>query len=163
MAYAEWKYGAARNGRNVVCVTLGTGVGGGIILDGQIYRGSFLGAGEIGQMSIDYQGRTGNYGNPGAIEKYVGNAPNRRARPAALRESRQAGRHWTNAPQRPSPPPPRPGDPIAKQLWAQLGMELGVALANVVWLLNPDTIVIGGGVAKAGDLLRAHPAAPSAP
>ncbi len=152
MAYAEWRYGAARNGRNVVCVTLGTGVGGGIILDGRLYRGSFLGAGEIGQMSIDYQGRPGNYGNLGALEKYVGNhqiaergqnsyekagklVPIEQCTPAALAEAAHSG------------------DVIAKQLWAQIGLELGVALANVVWLLNPDSIVIGGGVAKAGDLL----------
>jgi glucokinase len=152
MAYAEWKYGAARDGRNVVCVTLGTGVGGGLILDGRLYRGSFLGAGEIGQMSIDYQGRTGNYGNLGALEKYVGNrqiaergqqsyekagklVPIEQCSPAALEAAAHAG------------------DPIAKQLWSQIGMELGCALANVVWLLNPDAIVIGGGVSKAGDLL----------
>jgi len=152
MAYAEWKYGAARDGKNVVCVTLGTGVGGGLILNGQIYRGSLLGAGEIGQMSIDYQGHVGNYGNRGAIEKYIGNAHiAKRAQqfyenagklvaieqctPAALEAAAHAG------------------DTVAKQLWAQIGMEIGVALANIVWLLNPDSIVIGGGVAKAGDLL----------
>jgi glucokinase len=152
MAYAEWRYGAARNGTNVICVTLGTGVGGGLILDGRLYRGSFLGAGEIGQMSIDYQGRTGNYGNLGALEKYVGNAqiaeraqqsyenagkllPIEQCSPAALAAAAHAG------------------DTVAKQLWTQIGMEIGVALANVVWLLNPDSIVIGGGVARAGDLL----------
>jgi glucokinase len=152
MAYAEWKYGAAREGKNVVCVTLGTGVGGGIILEGKLYRGSFLGAGEIGQMSIDYEGRVGNYGNRGAIEKYVGNAQIaergqqyyesagkllslEQCTPEALAKAAHAG------------------DSVAKQLWAHIGMEIGVALANVVWLLNPDTIVLGGGVAKAGDLL----------
>jgi len=154
MTYAEWKYGAARNGKNVVCITLGTGVGGGLILNGQLYRGSFLAAGEIGQMSIDYHGRPGNYGNPGAFEKYVGNhqiaergqklyesagklVPIEDCTPAALDAAALAG------------------DPTALQLWAQLGAEMGAAIANVVWLLNPDTIVIGGGVAKAGDLIFA--------
>ena len=152
MAYGEWKYGAARNGTNVLCITLGTGVGGGLILNGQLYRGSGLGAGEVGQMSIDYQGRTGNYGNLGALEKYVGNAQIaervqqmyenagklvalEQCTPAALDAAALAG------------------DPIARQLWAQVGMEIGVALANVVWLINPDAIVIGGGVARAGNLL----------
>ena len=152
MAYAEWKYGAARDGKNVVCVTLGTGVGGGLIIEGRLYRGSFLGAGEIGQMSIDYQGRTGNYGNLGALEKYIGNVqiaergqqfyekagrlvPLDQCTPAALEAAAHAG------------------DMVAKQLWNQIGTELGAALANVVWLLNPDSIVIGGGVSKAGDLL----------
>jgi glucokinase len=152
MTYAEWKYGAAKNGRNVVCVTLGTGVGGGLIIEGKLYRGSFLGAGEIGQMSIDYQGRPGNYGNLGAIEKYVGNhqiaeraqrlyetsgklVPIEQCTPLALQEAALKG------------------DPTARQLWAVIGRELGVALANVVWLLNPDSLVIGGGVAKAGELI----------
>ncbi|HEX4084810.1 MAG TPA: ROK family protein [Chthoniobacteraceae bacterium] len=152
MTYAEWKFGAAREGRNVVCMTLGTGVGGGLIFDGHLYRGSTLGAGEIGQMSIDLQGRSGNYGNLGALEKYVGNqqmaeraqqlyensgklVPLEQCTPAALAAAAHAG------------------DPVAKQLWAQFGLELGVGLTNVVWLLNPDIIVIGGGVAQAGDLL----------
>src|SRR6478752_5695856 len=72
MAYAEWLFGAGREGVNVVCVTLGTGVGGGLILDRKLYRGSRLGAGEIGQMTIDPNGVPGQYGNFGALEKYVG-------------------------------------------------------------------------------------------
>jgi glucokinase len=152
MAYAEWKYGAARNGVNVVCITLGTGVGGGLILNGQLYRGSCLGAGEIGQMSIDFQGRPGNYGNLGALEKYVGNA----------QIAERAQQLYENAGKLVSIEDCTPekldaaaqaGDKIAQQHWLQIGMEIGFALANVVWLLNPDTIVIGGGVAKAGDLI----------
>src|SRR5689334_20111911 len=73
MAYAEWLCGAGRGGVNVVCVTLGTGVGGGLILEGKLYRGSRLGAGEIGQMTIDPNGPASQYGNNGALEKYVGN------------------------------------------------------------------------------------------
>ncbi len=73
MAYAEWLYGAGHEGVNVVCMTLGTGVGGGLILDRKLYRGSRLGAGEIGQMTIDPNGVPGQYGNFGALEKYVGN------------------------------------------------------------------------------------------
>ena len=68
MAYAEWLFGAGRAGTNVVCVTLGTGVGGGLILDRKLYRGSRLGAGEIGQMTIDPNGVPGQYGNFGALE-----------------------------------------------------------------------------------------------
>lgn len=153
MAYAEWKFGAAaRGGRNCVCVTLGTGVGGGLILDGKLYRGSGLGAGEIGQMSIDHHGPPGNYANPGALEKYVGNAqiagrawkvyaeagrtfPAEELSPAALAA-------WAQA-----------GDPIARELWHRIGEEIGAMLTSIVWLLNPDSIVIGGGIAQAGDLL----------
>lgn len=157
MAYAEWKFGAASGGtgeRNVVCVTLGTGVGGGLILNGKLFRGSGLGAGEIGQMSIDHAGAPGNYNNPGALEKFVGNAqiaerawklyaevgktfPAEQLTPAALAARANAG------------------DEIARRLWEQLGVEIGAGLTNIVWLLNPDSIVIGGGIAKAGDLLFA--------
>ncbi len=73
MTYAEWRYGAARGLKNVIGITLGTGVGGGVVLDGQMYRGSRFSAGEIGQMSIAFNGVNGHYGNFGALEKYIGN------------------------------------------------------------------------------------------
>lgn len=71
MAYAEWRFGAGRDRLNVICMTLGTGLGGGLILDGKLFRGSQLGAGEIGQMIIEPHGAPGHYGNFGALEKYV--------------------------------------------------------------------------------------------
>jgi glucokinase len=152
MAYGEWKYGAAIGAMHAVCVTLGTGVGGALILDGKLYRGAQLGAGEIGHMSIDYRGLPGPYGNYGCFERYVGNhhiaaravqlyaaagivKTAEECAPIALDKAAQAG------------------DPIALGLWDTLGIEIGAALSSVVWILNPDTIVMGGGVAKAGDLL----------
>lgn len=151
MAYGEWRYGAARNGRHVVCITLGTGVGGALILDGRLYRGAQLGAGEIGHLSIDYRGLPGPFGNDGALEEYVGNSQIA-ARGAAL--YRAAGKESASVA---SPAElaqaAQVGDPIALGLWEALGTEIGAALTSVVWVLNPDTIVIGGGVAKAGDLL----------
>lgn len=152
MAYGEFRYGAAVSGRNVVCVTLGTGVGGALILDGALYRGAQLGAGEIGHMSIDYRGKPGPYGNFGGLEEYVGNVQiSERARERykaagidkALAECTPL--ELTRAAET--------NDPVALQMWNDLGDEVGAALANVVWLLNPDTIVIGGGVAKAGALI----------
>lgn len=150
MTYAEWLYGAGRDAVNVVCVTLGTGVGGGLILDGKLFRGSQLGAGEIGQMTIDPHGVPGHYGNFGALEKYVGNAQiGERARvlyqeagltkseeecsPLALQTAADAG------------------DVVARKVWEEVGFHLGITLCDIVWLLNPDRIVIGGGVAKAGE------------
>jgi glucokinase len=152
MAYGEWKFGAARGGRNVVCVTLGTGVGGGLILNGEIFRGSFLGAGEIGQMSIQYDGVMGNYGNFGALEKYVGNV---QIAERAQRRYADAGQTFSVAELTPAALAARAheGDEIARALWGRIGKEIGAGLANVVWLLNPDLIVIGGGIAKAGELL----------
>src|SRR6202043_4286903 len=68
----EWRHGAGAQVPNVVCVTLGTAVGGALILNGKLYRGTNYVAGEIGQMSIDYQGVDFVYGNKGALEAYVG-------------------------------------------------------------------------------------------
>lgn len=154
MTYAEWKYGAGRGRRHVVCVTLGTGVGAGMILDGRLYRGAAFGAGEIGQMAVDPrdQDAAGNYGNYGALEKQVGNREIA-ARAAALYA--QAGRLRT--PDECSPASlavaAMDGDPIAAELWRQTGELIGYVLADIVWLLNPDAIIIGGGVAGAGELL----------
>ena len=152
MAYGEWKHGAARDARHVVCVTLGTGVGGALILDGRLYRGAQLGAGEIGHMSIDYKGLPGPFGNHGCLEEYVGNS---QIAQRASEMYRAAGREVP--PERCTPldlqKAANDGDGIAARLWDDLGTELGAALASVVWVINPDVIVIGGGVAKAGELI----------
>ena len=154
MAYGEFLHGAARGARNAICITLGTGVGGGLILDGRLFRGSRLAAGEIGHTSIDSNGPRGVYGTPGDLETYVGN---RQIADRALRLYTASGS-------------PRPldkctpadlaelaasGDRIAIALWDAIGTDIGAALADGIWLLNPDTIVIGGGIAAAGDTVIA--------
>ena len=151
MAYGEWKYGAARHGKNVVCITLGTGVGGALILDGRLYRGAQHGAGEIGHMSIDLRGIEGPYGNDGGLEEYVGN---QQIATRAQGRYREAGRaEMATCTPADLAGAANAGDEIACAVWDEVGTELGAALASVVWLLNPDTIVIGGGVARAGELI----------
>ncbi len=152
MAFGEFRHGAAKNGRHVVCITLGTGVGGGLILDGRLFRGAQLGAGEIGHLSIDYRGKPGPYGNDGGLEEYVGN---QQIAERAAERYQAAGQQKSAADCTPFQlaKAAHEGDAIAKQLWEDIGLELGVALTSVVWVLNPDTIVIGGGVANAGDLV----------
>ena len=152
MAYGEWKYGAATGARHAVCITLGTGVGGALILDGKLYRGATLAAGEIGHMSIDYRGIRGPYGNFGGLEEYVGNV---QIAERAVKLYARAGIEKTMGQCTPLAlsQSARAGDGIANELWNALGAEIGAALASVVWILNPDTIVIGGGVANAGDLI----------
>ncbi len=152
MAYGEWKYGAAQNGRYVICITLGTGVGGALILDGRLYRGAQLAAGEIGHASIDYRGVPGPYGDRGGLEEYVGN---QQIAERAAQMYRDAGHE---VPLEKCTPldlehAARNGDPVALAMWDRVGAEIGCALVNAIWILNPDAIVIGGGVAKAGDLL----------
>lgn len=152
MAYAEWRFGAGQDRPNVICMTLGTGVGGGLILDGKLFRGSQLGAGEIGQMIIEPHGVPGQYGNFGALEKYVGN---QQIAERAQKAYMAAGS--VRAPEELTPllleKAARSGDEIAAKLWKDIGFEIGIMLTNIVWLLNPDRIVIGGGVAKAGVLI----------
>lgn len=154
MAYAEWKFGAAKGLRNVIAVTLGTGVGGALILDGSLYRGSQFVAGEIGMMSIDYKGVDGPYGNSGALERYIGH---QQIKEIAIRRFRDAGRRPEKSPELESletlVEAARNGDPQASQVWDDVALYLGTTLASAVYLLNPDAIVIGGGVAHAGEVL----------
>jgi glucokinase len=152
MAYGEFKHGAASGGRHVICITLGTGVGGALVLDGHLYRGAQLAAGEIGHMSIDLNGRPGPYGNNGGLEEYVGN---HQIAERAVERYRTAGQEKSIADCAPAnlAASANQGDAIAAKLWDDIGIELGAALASVVWIINPDTIVIGGGVANAGNLI----------
>ena len=152
MAYAEWKHGAGQSVPNVVCVTLGTAVGGALILNRRLYRGATWVAGEIGQTSIDYAGVDFVYGNKGALEAYVGH---RQISARAKEIYKEAGKtlsdeeaHLENLAKAADE-----GDELADKLWADIGLKIGVGLTNVIWLVNPDRIVIGGGVANAGERL----------
>jgi glucokinase len=152
MAIAEWKCGAGRGFRHVLFVSLGTGVGGGVIANGQMIRGACYGAGEFGQSSIDYQGLPGNYGNLGALEKYVGN---REITASAHAAYAAVGILKTLDDCSPAAlaAAAHQGDLIASDQWNEIGRKLATAVMNGCWLLNPEAIVIGGGVARAGALL----------
>jgi glucokinase len=152
MAYAEWKYGAGQSVPNVVCVTLGTAVGGALILNGRLYRGATWVAGEIGQTSIDYQGVNFVYGNRGALEAYVGH---RQISARAKEIYAEAGKILSDEEAHPEKltKAADEGDDLADKVWADVGLKIGVGLTNVIWLVNPDRIVIGGGVANAGERL----------
>lgn len=152
MCYAEFRYGAARGLKNVVALTMGTGIGGGLVLDGKMYRGSSFVAGEIGQMSIDFDGKAGHYGNLGALEKYTGN---QQIAEHAVQRYAEAGIEKDIAACTPKAiaDAAEAGDVIALQIWGEVADWLGTALSAIAWLLNPDAFVIGGGVAQAGDLI----------
>jgi glucokinase len=152
MAIAEWKCGAGRGFRHVLFVSLGTGVGGGVIANGQMIRGACYGAGEFGQSSIDYQGLSGNYGNLGALEKYVGN---REITASAHAAYAAVGilKSLDDCSPAALAAAAHQGDLIASDQWNEIGRKLATAVMNGCWLLNPEAIVIGGGVARAGALL----------
>ncbi|MCX5695305.1 MAG: ROK family protein [Candidatus Omnitrophica bacterium] len=144
MSLAEFKMGAAKGFNNILCMTLGTGIGGGLIINSRLYRGFNNAAGEIGHLPINENGPDCNCGSSGCLEAYVGNnriiAEAKKAfkRDISLEElSRLADKH----------------NRIAMDVWNKAGRHLGFALAGVVNLLNLDAIVIGGGVAKAGNVL----------
>jgi len=154
MAIAEWKLGAGQGIEHLICLTLGTGVGGGIISNNQMVRGSRYAAGELGQTSIDFKGRKGNYNNPGALEKYIGNNEI-----AADAQAAYAAAGIDKSVEACSPANlssyAEEGCPVALQCWDDIAEKLASTLATSCWLLNPEALVIGGGVANAGDLLFA--------
>lgn len=154
MGVAEWRHGAARGLTDFLAITLGTGVGGAVFVNGSLYHGARSGAGEVGQMSIDYRGVDGPHGNVGALERYVGNrqiADRAQALYAAAGESRSddecSPALLAAAAER--------GDAVALQVWDEFTTQLACSLANCCWLLNPQAIIIGGGIAAAGDLIFA--------
>ena len=155
----EWWCGAAKGGRNVVGLTIGTGIGGGLILDNKLYHGASDAAGEIGHTTIDSTGRRCKCGNYGCLEAYAsGTAIAARAREVLEGEeesmmnamvegdlSRLTAQTVFEASKR--------GDAVALEVVRDTAHFLGVGISNLINIFNPDTFVIAGGVTQAGDLL----------
>ncbi len=160
-AWAEWRFGAAQGDSHVVMVNLGTGIGGGMVLDGQIVRGRFGIAGEFGHMQVVPGGQRCECGNKGCWEQYAsGNALVREARsmmtagsPMATDLLDRAGGDPTALTGPMITEAARDGDPTAKELLNEIGQWLGVGIANLAAAFDPGVFVIGGGVSAAGDLL----------
>ena len=152
MAYAEWKLGAGRGLESLVCLTLGTGIGGGIVLHDRMLRGRNVSAAELGQTSIHYSGRVGPFGNRGAIEEYLGN--NEIAADAAqLYTAAGISRSAQECTPKLLEAAARAGDPIARRVYEEFAEKLACLIMNMMYALVPEAFIIGGGVAKAGDLL----------
>ncbi|MEM9236835.1 MAG: ROK family protein [Verrucomicrobiota bacterium] len=152
MTNAEWKRGAGRGLDHMVAITLGTGVGGGVVTNGSMVRGGRYGAGEVGQMSIDWQGPKGHYNNRGALEEYVGNQEIAALAQEFYRKHGESPSLEECSPAALSKAAHK-GDEVALQIWDEIAAKLASSIMNCCWLLNPQAVVIGGGVAKAGDLL----------
>lgn len=152
MAYAEWKLGAGRGLESMVCLTLGTGIGGGIVLHDRMLRGRNVSAAELGQTSILFNGRVGPFGNRGAIEEYLGN--NEVAADAAQLYA-EAGMSRSAAECTPKllEEAARAGDAIARGVYEAFAEKLACLIMNMMYALVPEAFIIGGGVARAGDLL----------
>jgi len=156
-AVGEMWLGAARGCRDVVSVTLGTGVGGGVILDGKLWRGSHGSAGEIGHTTVDpFGGLKCKCGNTGCLELYasataivrmtkekLSSFPQSELKTGGLTAERvyEAGRN---------------GDELARMVFQRFGMYLGIGLANLINFIDPEIIVIAGGAVNGWDLFAAE-------
>ena len=135
--------------KNLVVLTLGTGVGGGCIFDGRLYRGATGSAGEVGHMMIEAGGSPCPCGSRGCLETYLGGA-------GLVRWARSAYKKKGTAVEPLDPKiledRARGGDPVAKEAWRRASRGLGTALTNLVNLLNPEMVLLTGGVAKGASL-----------
>jgi glucokinase len=159
--WAEFRFGAGRDVRDMVMLTIGTGLGGAVVIDSRLLRGAHGVAAEIGHMRMVPDGHMCGCGHEGCWEQYAsGRALTRQARAAAVAHPERAeallamaggearkikGPYVTHVAHR--------GDELGIELLAELGMWIGQGIADVVAILDPALVVIGGGVAGAGDLL----------
>jgi len=151
-AVGEFHYGAGQGERALVYIVLGTGVGGAIVVDGQLYRGMHNSAGEIGHVTLDRAGDLCSCGCRGCVETYVSGPALARRYQRLLEEhggslvsGPMTGERVANL--------AREGDELAQQVMVEGGEALGVAIASVAMVLDIDLFVIGSSVARAADLL----------
>jgi len=160
-AWGEYRFGAGRGEDHMVCVTVGTGIGGGVVLGGQLYRGKFGIGAEFGHLQVVVDGRRCGCGQVGCWEQYCsGRALLHEAREIAdvrkdygkrLLELGGGSPEGIEAPE--VTKAAMEGDPAALECFSVVGRWLGQGLANLAALLDPGCFVVGGGVADAGDLL----------
>ena len=162
MTLGELLHGAGVGYKSIVALTLGTGVGGGVVIDGQVYHGSQNTAGELGHTVVEPDGRYCGCGNQGCLEAYAG-AKNIVAR---VQEKIETGRSTVlrAATTDEGPLTPRKiavaaqtGDQLAIEVFAETGRYIGIALTSIAHILNPQIAVIGGGIAEAGEDLLFEP------
>ncbi len=135
---AESRFGAARKKSHAVLVTLGTGVGGAILIDGKPYQGAFNKAGHIGHMVIDDNGDCDVTGMPGSLEECIGEC---------TIEKRTGGKFSSTQELIDAM---RSGDDYAKNVWLKSVRQLAIGLSSITNILSPETIVLGGGITEAG-------------
>ncbi|MFX3635682.1 MAG: ROK family protein [Candidatus Pristimantibacillus sp.] len=150
LVWTEKYFGAAQGVNNFLCLALGTGVGGAIVVNGRLVHGSWGGAGELGHLSVDFNGPLCVCGGRGCLEQYAsGTSIARRMQeklaqnelPVEQLDSHEVFARW------------QAGDTLATEIMEETLAALGSAIASFVHMFNPEIIVIGGGVAEAGDRL----------
>ena len=136
---AEAKTGAAKNSTNAIMITLGTGVGGALLINKQPYQGSFNKAGHIGHMVIDSNGDADVTNMPGSLEECIGNCTIEKRSKGKFASTHDLLDAYRN------------DDEFAKQVWLMSVKKLAIGLASASNFISPDTIVVGGGIAEAND------------
>jgi len=158
-ALGEHRYGAGRGVKNLVLLTLGTGIGGGIIADGKLYLGAVGGAGEIGHMTIDVNGPRCGCGNIGCLEILASgtaiakNTVERIKRGEKSSLADMAGGDLNNITTEAIGQAARNGDKLAREVIGRAAYYLGIGLVNTVNIFNPEMIIIGGGMAELGEMI----------
>ena len=135
---AEAKLGVARDKKNAVLLTLGTGVGGAILIDGKPYQGNFQKAGHIGHIVIDHEDEPDVTGMPGALESAVGNVTIEKRSLGKFKDTHTLLEAY------------RSGDDFAKWVWLTSVRKLSIGIASVINILSPECVILGGGITEAG-------------
>lgn len=158
-ALGEYFYGRNKKIKNFVMVTLGTGVGGGLIIDGKLFRGESGGAGELGHITIDYNGPLCKCGKRGCIEAYAGNSYITQRTIHKLNEFKDSlilnlvNNNLELIEPKIINQAAKLGDNLAKFILEETGFYIGIGLASIANLLDIKTFIIGGGTSKAGKIL----------
>lgn len=139
----QWK-GAARDSDDFLCLTLGTGIGGAVFLNGSLYKGDTFGAGEIGHMSLYPGGRPCTCGNSGCYEQYASTSALQRSVNELFKKETDLKHFFEKV---------REGETASLEVFHEWIEDLAIGLKSTVHILNPSLIVIGGGISEQGDLL----------
>jgi len=158
-ALGEHRYGAGKGVNNLVLFTLGTGIGGGIIVDGRLYLGAVGGAGELGHMTIDADGPLCGCGNTGCLEMLASGRAVERDAIARLRQrvksslSEMVKGKTEKITAEMVGTAARNSDPLALDVISRAAYHLGIGMVNAVNIFNPEMVILGGGMAELGDIL----------
>jgi len=136
---AEAKFGIAKNKKNVVMVTLGTGVGGAILIDGKLYQGAFNKAGHVGHTAINDEEDCDVTGMPGSLEECIGNYTIEKRSKGKFISTHELLNAY------------REGDEFAKEVWLKSVRRLAIGLSSVANFVSPETIILSGGITQAGN------------
>ncbi len=160
-ALGELKFGAGKGCENFVCITVGTGIGSGLVINGQLVRGAANAAGEIGHIKLQmHGGPICGCGDTGCLEAFA-SGPSIVAMAVDYLKSGKSAKFREMAGVDGEITPyivakaAEAGDPVAKRIYEIMGEYIGMGLVSVINLLNPEKVIIGGGVAESGDLLLA--------